>query len=437
MKAPNLSALSLVLWQLCISCAATPAADTPEPGLWETPAQGPSGPGASQSANAAPGQGASVAVAEKAPRPVMSAGAQPHFKNGQAAFVAGDLAGAQSQFETAITKDGRAYQAHYMLGVVYERLGQGDKAKSSYLKALSVVPDHEGAVSSYALLVAREGRADEAANFLQKKSAERGKSAAILATLAEVMSQKGESGRAQELAQEALKLDPSHKPAMVTLARDHYRARRIDLALYALTGILDGYGPGNPPRDKDNGEARFLRGLIYSERGLRGPAMDEMKLAVKARPDLVDAHLVLANYMMGGGNAAEARPHLEMAVRYDRMNISAHLQLGDAYRLLGRPDDARRELDWVLAAAPNQAAAHYNLGLLFLLGGKITGLSEPEAIAKAIEHLEAYKARGQRGGPDDVDDLVTRAKTRLAILKAQSEQAPTAADGAGAAGGGK
>src|SRR5690606_16213107 len=214
MKAPNLSALSLVLWQLCISCAATPAADTPEPGLWETPAQGPSGPGASQSANAAPGQGASVAVAEKAPRPVMSAGAQPHFKNGQAAFVAGDLAGAQSQFETAITKDGRAYQAHYMLGVVYERLGQGDKAKSSYLKALSVVPDHEGAVSSYALLVAREGRADEAANFLQKKSAERGKSAAILATLAEVMSQKGESGRAQELAQEALKLDPSHKPAM-------------------------------------------------------------------------------------------------------------------------------------------------------------------------------------------------------------------------------
>jgi Tfp pilus assembly protein PilF len=206
---------------------------------------------------------------------------------------------------------------------------------------------------------------------------------------------------------------------MVTLARDHYRARRIDLALYALTGILDGYGDDNPPRDKDNAQARMLRGVIYSDRGLKGPAMEEMEMALKSRPDLVEAHLVLANYMMEAGNAKDARPHLESAVRFDNKNVTAHLQLGDAYRLLGRPDDAKRELEWVIKAAPNQAAAHYNLGLVFLLGGKIKGMTEAQTIDAAIKHLDEYKSRAVRGGPDDVDELLTRARTRQAMLKAQ------------------
>jgi tetratricopeptide (TPR) repeat protein len=209
---------------------------------------------------------------------------------------------------------------------------------------------------------------------------------------------------------------------MVVLARDHYRARRIDLALYALTGILDGYGTDNPPRDKNNAEARLIRGLIYSDRELRGPAMEEMEKALALRPDLVDAHLVLANYMMEAGNAKDARPHLEMAIRYDNKNVAAHLQLGDAYRLLNRPDDARRELEWVLAADPAQIPAHYNLGLLFLLSGKFKGLAEGATIDKALEHLEAYKARAPRGGPDDVDELIMRAKTKKALLNAKQEQ---------------
>jgi Tfp pilus assembly protein PilF len=212
---------------------------------------------------------------------------------------------------------------------------------------------------------------------------------------------------------------------MVALARDHYRARRIDLALYALTGILDGYGADNPPRDKNNSEARMIRGLIYAERGLRGPAMEEMEAALEHRPDLVEAHLVLANFMMEAGNAKDARKHLETAIRYDNKNVAAHLQLGDAYRLLNRPGDAKRELEWVLAADPNQGAAHYNLGLLYLLGGKVKGMSEEAAIDKALEHLEAYKSRAARGGPDDVDDLITRAKTKKALLKANQSAAGT------------
>ena len=51
------------------------------------------------------------------------------------------------------------------------------------------------------------------------------------------------------------------------------------------------------------------------------------------------------------------------------------------------------------------------------------GMSKMQTIDKAIEHLEAYKARAVRGGPDDVDDLITRAKTKKALLKAQQDAA--------------
>lgn len=377
------------------------------------------------SAGAAPKASEPEKKPKKAPRPEMSKKAAKAFKNGQKAFAAGDLQGAKAQYKAATEADSKAFEAYYALGVVEERLGRFSAARAAYQKAYGIVPDHEESIVSFAVLSARDGKPDEAMRFLKKRSADVDKSAAILSAMAEVASLQGQSGQAQEFAQQALKVNPSYKPAMVALARDHYRARRIDLALYALTGILDGYGADNPPRDKNNAEARMIRGLIYSERGLRGPAMDEMEAALKKRPDLVEAHLVLANFMMEAGNAKDARKHLEAAIRYDNKNIAAHLQLGDAYRLLNRPADAKRELEWVLAADPNQAAAHYNLGLLYLLGGKVKGMSEEAAIDKALEHLEAYKSRAARGGPDDVDDLITRAKTKKALLKANQPAAGT------------
>ncbi len=53
---------------------------------------------------------------------------------------------------------------------------------------------------------------------------------------------------------------------MIVIARDYYRGRRWDLAQYALQAILDGADDGSiPPRDKGNGEALLLRGLIERE----------------------------------------------------------------------------------------------------------------------------------------------------------------------------
>ena len=364
-----------------------------------------------------------------AERPRMNGEAAAAYAAGMKAFRTQDLKGALAQFSKATEADSRAFQAYYSLAVVKERLGDVGGALAAYRQATTIVPDYEPAIAGLSVLLARSGRPDEAVEYLNQRMAAMPKSAAVSAALAEVRSIQGDSGAAQRLAQEALKKRPDYRPAMVTIARDHYRARRLELALYALRGILDGYGAENPPRDKDNAEARMMRGMIYKEQGLRGPSLTELKRAVELRPDLVEARVQLATYLLEAGNAPEATALLEGAIRHRPDHLLAHLNLGDAYRLLGKPAEARRELEWVLRKDSSLYQVHYNLGLLYLFTDNIPGVTAEQSVDRAIEELEKYKRLRPRkeGVGDDTDELITRAKTKKGLLEAKAEEAKTRA----------
>ncbi len=392
----------------------------------------PGGPTAPAPAGQQFGVSDAPTAAGGAARPAMSGSAASAYQAGMSAFQAGDLQGAKNQFVSATQADPKAYQAYYSLGVVRERLNETSGALQAYRQATTIVADYEPAIVAYAVLLARTGKPDEANDFLNARQAQMPKSAAVSAAMAEVKSIQGDSGAAQRLAQEALKKNPDYRPAMITLARDHYRSRRLDLALYALKGILDGYGDENPPRDKNNAEARLLRGLIYKEQGLKAAAIPELQKALELRPDLVEARVHLANYLLEAGNASEAAGLLEIALKYDAVNVLARLNLGDAYRLLGKTAESQRELDWVVKTDPSVAQAHYNLGLLYLFSASVPGLTPGQAADKAISELEQYKKLKPRtvgGAPDDSDELITRAKTQKALVEAKAAEvaAPAAA----------
>jgi tetratricopeptide (TPR) repeat protein len=385
--------------------------------------------------SAAPGEGAQVGISdaptsgEVTERPQMNASAAEAYAAGLAAFKVGDLRGAKTQFQRATQADSKAFQAYYSLGVVEERLNEISNAVSSYRQATVIVSDYEPAIAAYAILLAKSGKPDQGVDYLNGRMSAMPKSAAVSAAMAEVKSIQGDSGAAQRLAQEALKKNPDYSPAMVTLARDHYRARRLDLALYTLKAILDGDGTENPPRDKNNADARLLRGLILKEQGNRPAAIDEFEKSLALRPDLVESRVHLAAYYLESGNATGAAPLLENAVRYDNDHVLAHLNLGDAYRLLGKTAEARRELEWVQKKDPQLAQVHYNLGLLYLFSDAVPGMTPIQATDAAISELEQYKKMRPRqaGSNDDTDELITRAKAKKGILDAAAaESAPAA-----------
>jgi tetratricopeptide (TPR) repeat protein len=355
----------------------------------------------------------------------MSATAAQAYHAGLQAFAAGDLEGARAQFGRALSADSRAYQAHFSMGALLEQQGKRREAIAAYERALQIVPDYEPAIAAHADLLARTGDFKAAATYLERLRAKLPDSAAVLAALSEVKSQEGDSPAAQQLAQAALKKDPDYRPAMIALARDHYRHRRMDLALYTLKAILDGYGPENPARDRNNASAILLRGLIHREQGKRAPALADFRRAVELRPDLIEARLNLAKYMLEAGNAVEATAVLEQGLRFDPASHLLHLAVGDAYRLLGRPEPAIKHLEWVLRQDSSKAAAEYNLGLVYLFSPAIPGLGKVQATEKAIAHLSRYqemRPRGRAGAGDDADELLQRARNKKAVLEAMAAQ---------------
>jgi tetratricopeptide (TPR) repeat protein len=440
---PRLLVLAAFLPALAGCTASGAAGPGPEVPTDPEGAGGPPVPGMPPAAGAVPRAGAAspgaAARPERAPRPRMSAAAAQAYHAGLQAFGAGDLDGARAQFSRAIAADPKAYAAHFSLGSVLERQGKKREALAAYERAREVVPDYERSIAAYADLLARDGDLPGAAAYLERLRAKMPESAAVLAALSEIKSQQGDSGAAQQLAQVALKKDPDYRPAMIALARDHYRSRRLDLALYTLKAILDGYGPENPARDRNSADAVLLRGLIHREQNKRAPALDDFRRAVELRPDLVEARLNLARYMLEAGNATEAAGVLEQGLRYDPANHWLHLALGDAYRLLGRPEPAIQHLEWVLRQDSTLAPAEYNLGLVYLFSANVPGLSKTQATEKAITHLTRYqemRPRSRPGAGDDAAELLQRARNKKAVLEAlaaQQQAAPASPEAPAAA----
>lgn len=421
LRALGAAALLAVAPAAIAACSETPEAKAPtQPTATAPPPPQPIGvsdkPSSQRVGDVAP---------DMAPRPTMTPQAQGLYMNALQAFANGDLATAKVLFEQTTMADPRAHQAFYSLGVVQERIRDAG-AGGSYRQAFTLVPDYELAIIAYAMLMARKSQLSDAERLLVEKRGQMPKSAAIAATLAEVKSLQKDTGSAQRIAQEALKINPDYRPAMVIIARDHYRNRRLDLALYALQAILDGFPPieENPPRDKDNAEALLLRGLIYREQGNRAGAMDQFGKAVARRPDMVEAHVQLGTYLLEAGDGEGALPILERAVRFDSENIAAHLNLGDAYRLLGRYGDAKKEFEWVLAHDASLPQVHYDLALMYLFAPSIPGMTAKQQVTEAIRELKKFQDIRPKDEKDDSEELLNRAKAKEGEINAANAPPP-------------
>lgn len=382
-------------------------------------------------------QGGQVGVVDGAGTSGLEGSAKSAYEAGWQAWMKGDLATAKKQFQEAASLAPKSPSPPYSLGVIEEHLGNVSGAQQAYRTAFSNDPAHEHSMCAYALSLANGKSPGEADTFLTDKRAKNDKSPRLTACHAEVKSIQKDHATAQQLGQDALRMDPNFKDAMVTLARDHYRARKMDLAKYALQAVLEGFGDATPARDKDNAEAHLLRGLIMRESGSRIVALKDFEEATKRRPDLVEGLVNLGSMRLEAGNANEALGPLEMATKFAPNNALAHLNLGDNYRLLQRYPEAKAEFDKALSLDSSLAAAHYDLGLMYLTAQSIPGTSADQQVSTAIKELETYKtmrgAKAPAGVNDEIDDLLNRAKAKQAELK-NTVAAPAGGAAAGDAG---
>jgi Flp pilus assembly protein TadD len=362
--------------------------------------------------------------------------AKDSYNKGIEAYGAGDLTGAKQAFSDAASKAPKSGVPHYALAAILDRLGDHDGAVAEYQTAYKIDDKFDDAAGAYAVALASTSpdKQQQAEAFLTYQQGQKPDSVTIEAYLAEVKSIGGKHDEAQKLAQDTLKKNPDYTLGMLVIARDYYRQKKLDVALYALDAVLDGSKAKDaqgkdvveiPPRAPDSMEALLLRALIERQTGARNEAITDFAAVVAKRRDIVEADIGLGEMKLEASNAQDAVGPLEYAaLHYAPKSAIAHNDLGDCYRVLGRGADAKSQFDTASSLNSTLPEVHYNLGLLYLYGGSgIPGVSgDEDQVTKAIAEFDTYKQMRQaqpvQGQKEDVDQLESTAKQKLATIQA-------------------
>jgi tetratricopeptide (TPR) repeat protein len=157
-------------------------------------------------------------------------------------------------------------------------------------------------------------------------------------------------------------------------------------ALERVNKVLSG-----KPKDP---QARFLKGLIYTEQGNTRDAIDMFQKLTEDYPELPEPYNNLAVIYASQGQYEKARSALEQSIRTHPSYATAYENLGDVYaKLASQAYDKALKLDSSNAGAQNKLALVRDL-----VGGTPRGAA-PVAVAAAQPRQPAAKPAAQKPAP--------------------------------------
>ena len=201
----------------------------------------------------------------------------------------------------------------------------------------------------------------------------------------------GNGDGAKRQYDDALRFSPDAHEVRRKLAAVLLDEERFDDAMTALRPALQAQ-PNDP-------EVCVLRGLIEQGRGDAGAAITSLEVGVAGGAQHLERlHALLANLELLRGRPEIAAKHCEASAALDDQRDGVFTTWGIA---LFRTKDfvgAAEKLERAVELAPDDAFAHYCLGIIYrdYLGDR----------AKALTHFEAHQEHG--GTRQQVDEWIKR-----------------------------
>jgi tetratricopeptide (TPR) repeat protein len=200
----------------------------------------------------------------------------------------------------------------------------------------------------------------------------------------------GQPQQAAASYEEALRLDPDHVDARVSLGVVRASQGKLDEAIghwvlalklrpdcasaHNNLGVaLTEQGKLEEARARleealrlqpDYAEAAYNLGVLFIKQGRRPEAIARLEEALRLQPDHAQAYNNLGLLLNESGRPAEAAVMLAQAVRLRPLFVEAHNNLGLAYAALGRTELAEASYQEALRLQPGQWELHANLGNL-------------------------------------------------------------------------
>ncbi|MEW6382129.1 MAG: tetratricopeptide repeat protein [bacterium] len=227
-------------------------------------------------------------------------------------------------FHKSLEIDPKDVFAHFMIGFIYNKTGQFEKARDEFLECIRLDPAYLNGYVNLGGVYLKLGQKEKAFEQIEKARKLDPESIEIYQNLGVLYSYSGEYDKAIEAFHEALKRD----------------ARHIE-ALRGLAGV-------------------YLAKKDYAA------ALQHAGKAIELDPQNVDAYNTLGAIYLAQGKITEAEEKIRQALKFDSRRVDTLLNLADVHIQKEEYSLARQEISRVQEIDPDVAKAYNALGIISL-----------------------------------------------------------------------
>lgn len=295
----------------------------------------------------------------------------------------GNIGAALADLNEVLKLDKNRSDAYLNIGVLQMQGQQFDAAEAAFKKAAEISPKSENALVMLGNFYQSRGRFPEAEQYYRKAIAAAPDDPNLRTILAGLFVAENRNGQAEDYLRESKKDFPNNSEGYRLLGNFYYGNGQFDKASTEYASLFQEH-----PKDlivKKN----YIQLLILTNR------LDEARKlndeVVKAKPDDQDAQIYKAEIDVRNGKASEAATTLQAVLKNDPNNAIAHYQLGLAYDRLGDSNKAESEWRNALQQRPDLVEAHR------ALAGVAIGRRDANALAQEAEQIIAIQPAAPDG----------------------------------------
>lgn len=323
-------------------------------------------------------------------------------------WIGGRSADAEQTLKETRAIDPRHVGANRMTAAFYESIGKGNLAEQ-YLKTAAEADERTTGRLVLAEYYIAHRRSAEAVPLLRSLTSDSEIGSTAKVRLAAIDQQAGRIDEANKAIDELLIVESRNVQALLVKAGILLHQKKLDEALIRADAAV--------ASDPGFASAQYARGRVLVAKNRPEEAKQAFNEALRLNPRAAAAQVELARLHLDGGATDTSVALAGGAVRTDPTNADAQLVL--ARGLMMRRDliEAAAILNGLVAALPNAAVVHAQVGLLHTLK------NEPQPAAKAFERaltLDPLQldAIGGLGALDVKAGRVAEARSRIETLVA-------------------
>ncbi|HEY9680877.1 MAG TPA: tetratricopeptide repeat protein [Oculatellaceae cyanobacterium] len=172
---------------------------------------------------------------------------------------------------------------------------------------------------------------------------------------AQALTQSGRNNEAVQLYKQVLSMDPQAAIAHQQLGQTALANGNSYLAKEELSKAAE--------LDPSNAATHVSLAMAYRQLSQFEPARNELQKAVQVDPKNYGALFQLGSLYASGGKNALAAQTFQRAVDLNPRSAAAHNNLGSSLSMAGKYRDAIGEFEKALALSPTLASSHYGMGV--------------------------------------------------------------------------